>query len=223
MAITLHETTEDEKDWVKYQNDQIKGVGKSLVDEADKYKDVFTGINTIYLALLVFFGLANDSVLKAFPFPVSLIFLVPIVFWIAGMYLFLMVKAPVFYECPPKSPSCIKEETINSNLRRGRYYKWGIFAFALGIIMMLVPLVAGSFLVATTSIPSTGEQVQFIVKGENAAFIQEIPLQLVPGTNKTSPVTLLAADTSAYTIRMENGNIVTIPKDWIISMIVIPK
>ncbi len=103
MGPVIRDATPEDLDWLKFHNEQAKKTGDYFIASAEKYSDIFTAINVIYVGLLTFIGLASGGVLKSLSFPLSIVFLFPVICWIAGMYYFLQVKQPFFTEYSPDS------------------------------------------------------------------------------------------------------------------------
>lgn len=215
MGPIVRDATSEDLEWLKFHNEQARKIGDIFIASAEKYSDIFTAINVIYVGLLTFIGLASGGVLKNLSFPLSIVFLFPVIFWIAGMYCFLLVKQPFFTEYPDNSPSDIRQALMESNIKKGKYYRNGIICFGFGILLMIIPLIMGLYITAIPEPTTPATNVQLIIGNDHVQYVKQIPIEFVPNTNKTVTVTLVKTAGTDYLILLQNGDHVDINKSWV--------
>jgi hypothetical protein len=215
MAPIVRDATPEDLEWLKFHDEQIRKIGDYFIASADKYSDIFTAINAIYIGLLTFFGLASGGVLKILEFPLSIVFLAPTICWIGAMFFFFQVKQPYFTSYSPDSPSDIRNALGDSNIKKGKNYRNGIFLFGIGILFMVAPLVLGLYVAATPGLAAPAADVQLVIENDYVQYANQIPIEFVPGTNKTVNVSLVWTTDTFYQIRLQNGDKVDINKSWV--------
>lgn len=216
--VKIRDGTQDEYDWVKYENDGQKTLGDYFVTQAQKYNDIFTAVFAIYTGLLLLFGLMNGQILKLIPWPWILTFLLPIIAWLIGIFYFFQVLQPYIKKLPPNSPNDIRKALYASNVKKARNYGRGLLAFGTGVLCIVLSLAIGTYFASFPPETATGD-VQFLIYDESVQYVTQIPLELVPGTNKTVVVSLRNTTDTDYSIALENGDTVDLNKTWIRTVI----
>ena len=212
--VRVRDATQDETDWVKHDHDAQKELGQHFIDKAGEYQTIWTAVYGIYTTLLIAFGLMNGTVLTMLILPGGLIFLLPILGWLVGIYYFFRVLQPEIGKLPPNSPSAIQGAVYAANVQKAINYRNGLWAFGIGVLLMVPALGAGSYFASLTPAQATGN-VQLVVTDDAPPFLSQIPIELVPGTNRTVVVSLVKTTDSGYSIRLANGDIADLPKDWV--------
>lgn len=215
MAPVVSDVTPEDLEWLKFNDEQIRKIGEYFIASADKYSDIFTAINAIYIGLLTFFGLASGGVLKIIEFPLSIVFMAPTICWIGAMFYFFQVKQPFFTSYSPDSPSDIRNALSEANIKKGRNYRNGIFLFGIGILCMVVPLVLGLYVATTPGPAAPAADVQLVIGNDYVQYVRQIPIEFVPSTNKTVTVSLVRTTDTFYQIKLLNGDKVDIDKSWV--------
>ncbi len=62
---------------------------------------------------------------------------------------------------------------------------------------------------------SPAMDVQLIIGNDHVQYVKQIPIDFVPGTNKTVTVTLVKTTGTGYLIMLPNGDRVDISKSWV--------
>jgi hypothetical protein len=216
--IRVRNATKNEADWIDYADKAQQGLNDYFITEAKNFNTLYTAVFTIYTGLLMFSGLMNGQVLKMIAWPGVLVFLLPVLAWIFGIYFFFQVLRPNVQKMPPNSPMEIRKSLAASNIKKAGNYSYGLGFFATGVLLMLVSLGAGSYLASQPPAAATGD-VQFIIRDDSLQNIAQIPVSLVAGTNRTVVVSLRNITDTGYTIRLDNGDTVDLDKTWIQTVI----
>ena len=215
MSPQVSDATPEDLKWLEFHNLEIQKMGDYLIASADKYSDIFTAINAIYAGLLAFIGLTNSGVLKNIVFPLSLIFLIPIFCWIIAIFCFFQVKQPYFTSYSPDSPDEIRKAVSASNIAKAGYYQKGLILFGIGILFMVIPLTLGLYITTVPDSAAISGKVQLVIGNEYVEYLKQVPVDFVPGTNKTEPVSLVKISDTVYRIKTQNGDQVDINKTWV--------
>jgi hypothetical protein len=146
------------------------------------------------------------------------VFLLPILGWVVGIFFFFLVLRPDIQKLPPYSPTAIQRRIFASNVKKARYYSAGLMTFGLGVLLMFVPIVVGSYYASLPPAQETGD-VQFLINDDSVQYISEIPIELVSGTNRTVTVSLYNTTDTVYSVRLSNGDTVDLDKIWIRTVI----
>ena len=216
------QATDDEKGWIVYDEKEQKDLSSYFLTQSDRYYEIFTAVNGVYLGVLALFGLTNGGTLKIIVWPAILVFLLPIAFWIIGMYFFLEIRQPMIRLSPPRDPGVIRQNLSDSNLIKAKNYRIGLFAFGVGVLLMIVSLGAGAYLASLPGAPTPQippSDVQLIINNDSIPLLTQIPIDFIPGTNKTVIVALYNSTDTSYNIGLQNGDIVDIQKAWIQTVI----
>jgi len=216
--VRVRDATKDEEDWIQHDIAKQKELGAYYVSQAEKYQSIWTAVYGIYTGLLLLFGLMNGQVLKIITWPEVLWFLLPIAGWIIGIACFFLVLQPSIIKMPPNSPSAIRKGLYESNVKKARFYSIGLLAFGIGVMLMVVSLGIGAYYASLPSDTVT-EDVQFIIRDDSVQYITQIPIDLIPGTNKTVVVSLRNITETSYSIGLGNGDTVDLDKTWIQTVI----
>jgi hypothetical protein len=214
--VRVRDATKDEEDWIAYDLQSQKDLGDYFVKQAEKYNDIFTAVYGIYTGLLLLFGLMNGQILKMLAFPVVLCFLLPIAGWVLGIYYFFRVLQPDIQKMPPNSPSAIRKSVYASNVNKAQFYRNGLLAFGIGVLLMVFSLGFGSY---WASLPADTGNVQLVIRDDAVQYISQIPIELVAGTNKTVNVSLQNTTDTGYRVRLANGDTVDLEKAWVQTVI----
>jgi hypothetical protein len=214
----VRDATKEEADLVAADSKAQQELGSHLIQQAEKYQTLFTAVYGIYTGLLLLFGLMNGEILKMVVWPAVFWYLLPIVSWIIGICLFFLVLRPDIKQMPPYSPTAIQRRLVASNVKKARYYSAGLIAFGVGVLLMVVPIVAGSYYASLPPAQETGD-VQFLIYDDSVQYISEIPIELVSGTNRTVTVALFNTTDTVYSVRLSNGDTVDLDKKWIRTVI----
>lgn len=218
MVVRIRDPTKAEEDWIQYELDTQKTIGAYYIEQAQKYNDIFTAVYAIYTGLLLLFGLMNGQILKIITWPWVLSFFLPIIAWAFGIFFFFGVLQPSIKKMPPNSPTAIRNGLYASNLEKAKNYRNGLLAFGLGVLLIVVSLGIGSWAASLPPETTTGD-VQFLIYDESVQYITQIPIELVPGTNKTVVVSLRNTTDTDYSIALDNGDTVDLNKTWIRTVI----
>jgi hypothetical protein len=216
--IRLRDATKNEADWIEYDAKAQQDLNDYFITEAKNFNTLYTAVFTIYAGLLLFFGLMNGQVLKLIAWPGVLVFLLPVLSWILGIYFFFQVLQPDVQKMPPNSPMAIRKSLAASNVNKAKNYHYGLGFFAIGVLLMLVSLGIGSYLASLPPAAATGD-VQFVIRDDSLQNIAQIPVSLVPGTNRTVIVSLRNITDTGYTIKLDNGDTVDLDKTWVQTVI----
>jgi hypothetical protein len=216
--VKIRDATTDEEEWIKYELTSQKELGAYYVTQAEKYNDIFTAVYAIYTGLLLLFGLMNGQILKIIQWPTVICFLLPIAFWVIGIFFFFQVNQPTIKKMPPNSPSAIRKGLYESNVEKAKNYRKGLLAFGIGVILIVFSLGSGSYFASLPPDTAKGD-VQLVIKDDNVQYITQIPIDLIPGTNKTVVVSLRNTTDTSYSIRLDNGDTVDLDKTWIQTVI----
>jgi hypothetical protein len=219
-TLTARDATKDETDWLDYEEGVQKKLGDYFLTAADKYNDIFIAVNTIYVGLLTLFGLISNNTLKILQFPVVIVFLLPVLAWIWGIFFFFRIKNPSITEERPNSPTAIRETLYTTNVEKARNYRKGLLCFATGLLLIPVALLIGSYWAALPAPQPVAQDVQIIFSDDT--IISQIPIDLVNGTNKTVVISLVNTTDSGYQVKLANGDIVGLDKTWIKTIIYKP-
>jgi len=216
--VIVRDATKDEEDWIAHDIKKQTGLGEYYVTQAEKYQSVWSAVFGIYTAILLLFGLVNANVLKSIQLPWVIFYFLPIIAWAVGIFFFFRVMQPSVKKMPPNSPSEIRKGLYESNVTKANNYRLGLAAFGCGVILILVSLVVGLYATSLPPITATGN-VQLVIQDNALQYISQIPIELVPGTNKTVTVSLRNTTSTSYTIRLTNGDTVDVDKKWIQTVI----
>jgi hypothetical protein len=216
--VNVRDATPEEEEWIKYEITSQKELGAYYVTQAEKYNDIYTAVYAIYTGLLLLFGLMNGQILKIIQWPTILIFLLPIIAWVIGVFFFFRVMQPSIKTMPPNSPSEIRKGLYESNVEKAKNYRNGLLAFGIGVVLIVVSLAIGSYFASLPPVTATGD-VQLVIKDDSVQNIIQIPIDLMPGTNKTVVVSLQNTTDTSYSIRLNNGDTVDLDKTWIQTVI----
>ena len=216
--VRVRDATKNESDWIEYADKAQQALNDYFITEAKNFNTLYTTVFGIYTGLLLFFGLMSGQVLKLLAFPAVIVFLLPLVGWIVGIYYFFQVLKPDIRKMPPNSPTAIRNSLAASNVTKAKLYSKGLAAFAIGVLLMLVSLGAGSYLASLPPAAVTGD-VQFVIRDDSLQNIAQIPVSLVPGTNRTVVVSLRNITDTGYTIKLDNGDTVDLDKTWVQTVI----
>jgi hypothetical protein len=214
----VRDATKEEADLVAADSKAQQDLGSHFITQAEKFQTIFTAVYGIYTGLLLFFGLMNGQILKMTVWPWGLVFLLPILGWVVGIFFFFLVLRPDIQKLPPYSPTAIQRRIFASNLKKARYYSAGLMTFGLGVLLMFVPIVVGSYYASLPPAQETGD-VQFLINDDSVQYISEIPIELVSGTNRTVTVSLYNTTDTVYSVRLSNGDTVDLDKIWIRTVI----
>jgi hypothetical protein len=201
--------------WIKKIDAYRDGLDEYYSKQTSDYSKIFTTLNGIYVALLVFFGLSGEKTLHQFPFLYQMCFLLPILFWLIGMYHFLNVQSPQLALCRPGDYFCYKRAMENSTVHKAHHYRKGIFFSSIGILLMLVPIATGSFFVSTMDPFPPNSQVELVIENTNFPVMQESYITFYNNTNRTTPLILISKTNDSYRIKNSNGDILNIPVSWV--------
>jgi hypothetical protein len=215
--IRVRDATQNEADLLNAEDQ--KTLQEYFITEAKDFNKLYTTVFTIYTGLLVFFGLMSGEVLNLIAWPRVLVFLLPVLAWILGIYFFFQVLQPDIQNMPPNSPTAIRKSLTASNIKKAKYYSYGLAAFAIGVLLMLVSLGLGSYLASSPPPAAATGDVQLVIRDDSLQNIAQIPVSLVPGTNRTVVVSLRNTTDTSYTIRLDNGDTVDLDKTWVQTVI----
>ena len=225
MTVIDRDQLQDEKEWISWEDKTQKTLSDTFLTATDKSETIFTALNGVYIALLTFFGLYNNNILKILDFPAVILFLIPPGFWLLGMYYFLQVKKPNISPQRPNDAGAIRRGLYSSNVVKAKYYRRGIMAFSIGVLSIIIAVAGGLYLsnlpVPTTSY--TASDVQLVIMEDQVSSLSQVPMEFVPGTNKTTLVRLVNVTNTGYRVELANGDGVDLEKAWVKTIIWKPK
>ncbi len=201
--------------WIKKIDDYYDNLEKNYVDKTSEFSKIFTTLNGIYVSILVFLGLSSEKILYQFPLIYKIGFLLPIVFWCIGMYHFLQVQAPYLKLCRPGDYFCYKRAISESTRHKAEHYRKGIFFSSVGIFLMFVPIIAGSFFMSVADPFPQNSQVELIIDGSYSSIIKDSQITFYNNTNKTIPLTLVIKTDDYYRVKKLDGDTLNIPIAWV--------
>jgi len=215
----------EEKEWITWQDTEQKAFSTTILTATDKSETIFTALNGVYMALLAFFGLSSNSVLTNLKSPVVFLFLIPPIFWLIGMCLFLQVKKPYIAEQRPNDASAIRRDLYKSNTKKAKYYGWGVAFFSIGVLSIIFAVGGGLYFTSLPVQPTsfTPSNIQLVITDDQASWLSQIPMEFVPGTNTTTNVTLVNMTDTEYRVILANGDSVDVQKAWVKTIIWKPK
>lgn len=215
----IHEITEgDDLDWLTYHREEQQQLGQYFLEKADGYSTLWTTVFTIYTGLLVLFGfMVSAGSLNEVEWPKSIVFLFPILAWLAGIFFFFRIFNPTIEKMTPNSPAEIRELFCKSNVEKAKNYRNGLTCFSIGILLVACALFVGIFWTSPSDIP--GENVIFVIKDEFVEKVQEIPISMIPETNMTTVVQLYNTTESGYRIGLDDGTMVELDKNWVTNIV----
>ena len=143
----IHEITEgDDLDWLTYHREEQQQLGQYFLEKADGYSTLWTTVFTIYTGLLVLFGfMVSAGSLNEVEWPKSIVFLFPILAWLAGIFFFFRIFNPTIEKMTPNSPAEIRELFCKSNVEKAKNYRNGLTCFSIGILLVACALFVGIF------------------------------------------------------------------------------
>ena len=193
-------------------------LGQYFLEKADGYSTLWTTVFTIYTGLLVLFGfMVSAGSLNEVEWPKSIVFLFPILAWLAGIFFFFRIFNPTIEKMTPNSPAEIRELFCKSNVEKAKNYRNGLTCFSIGILLVACALFVGIFWTSPSDIP--GENVIFVIKDEFVEKVQEIPISMIPETNMTTVVQLYNTTESGYRIGLDDGTMVELDKNWVTNIV----
>lgn len=202
-------------DWLTYDAAEQQGLRAYFFERADGYSTLWSTVFTIYSGLLVLFGFmeAGGNSLIQLEWYQKGLFLLPIVFWIAGIFFYFRVFNPTIEKMTPNSPAEIKELCYKANVEKAKNYRRGLSFFSVGIVFIAVALIGGMFWASSSDTPV--EKVAFIIKDDYVERVKEIPISMIPEINMTTVVQLHNTTESGYRIGLDDGSIVELNKTWV--------
>ncbi len=215
----VRELTEgDDLDWLTYDREEQQGLSAYFIERADKYNEIWVAVFTIYSGLLVLFGfMVSGGSLNQVTGLKALVFLLPIVAWLFGIYFFFQIHTPSVQTMTPNSPAEIRERFYKSNVEKAKNYRKGLTCFSIGILLVACALFVGIFWTSPSDTP--GENVVFIIKDEFVEKVREIPISMIPETNMTTVVQLYNTTESGYRIGLDDGTMVELDKNWVTNIV----
>lgn len=204
--ITSTDPSEENLNWIKLENDSILKTGEQLDKISTYFIGFVTTAYTFYTGLLLFFKINIQPEITLS----TILILLPFLFWIISIAINLLVFKPNLYRYYEESPDSIKDVYRQRNIKKYKYLKVGITFFVIGILCISFALFSGATIPTKTS-----EKVQLIVNESKIQCLKEIPIAFINNTHMTEQLQLVSKNEIVYKIKVKNGDIVEIPKDWV--------